>query len=167
MMNPYLIIGGLLLLIAVAFGGAQVGRKLERTAWQQKEIATAAQNQKELNDAIQAAQRQELFNQAKARKATEDHVQAINDLNQKYAAALIAVKSAGGLRVNRAAVCDSTTASNQGTSTSGSHETSAGTVELPQSTQASLFELVKRADELAEQLRALQGWIKDNGFDGP
>lgn len=164
-MNPYAIIGALVLLIAVALGGAQTGRKLERSTWQAKELATAAAAQQELASAIERAQRIQTFNEAKARKASERHEQALSDLDKKYAADLAAVRRAGGLRIPRS-TCDAAPAGEQGAGTGRSDAASAGTVKLPDRIEADLFTLTKRADELAEQLRALQGWVRDAGFYG-
>lgn len=164
MINPYAIIGGLLLLIAVALGGMQAGRKMERATWQEKALITAEENRKALAKAHDEANQKELLNQAKARKATENHVQALNDLNQKYAHALDVVQS-HGLRVSRS-ICDGTTATNQAASASGSNDAVSGTVELPAELATHLYAEAKRADELAEQLRGLQGWVKSAGFYG-
>lgn len=163
-MNPYAIIGALVLLIAVALGGAQTGRKLERGTWQAKELKTAAAATLALSDAIDKAQRIQQFNEAKARKASEAHEQALSTLAGDYERRIAAIRRAGGLRIPAPACA--ATAGEQGAGTSGSDAASAGTVKLPDRVESDLYALTKRADELAEQLRGLQGWVKDNGFYG-
>lgn len=163
--NPYAIIGGLVLLIAVALGGVQTGRKLERATWQAKEIAAAERHSLELASAISRAQRIESFNEAKARKASADHEKALSELGSKYAADLAALRAAGGLRIP-ASACGGAAPATQGASTGRPDEASAATVQLPERIESGLFALTKRADDLAEQLRALQGWVRDNGHYG-
>jgi hypothetical protein len=148
---------------AVAIGSWHTGAKLARSDCQAEKIALQQAQQKALldqvakNDAILKDQ------QAKARKASDDHEKALSDLQAKYDAAIAANRAAGGLRVPRT-VCDQPAASAQTSSASRPDEASPGTVELPQRIEDDLFALTKRADELAEQLRALQQWIKDNGL---
>lgn len=164
-MNPYTIIGGLVLLIAVALGGVQTGRKLERGTWQAKELATANAAQLALSDAIERAQRIQQFNEAKARKATEDHEKALTELSADYARRIAIIRAAGGLRISRT-VCDAPAAADKGASPGRPDAAGAATVELPQETQRRLFELAKSADELAEQLRSLQSWASETGHYG-
>jgi hypothetical protein len=165
-MNPYAIIGGLLLLIAVYFGGSHVGRKLERSNWQAEKIAL----QNAQHDALVAEMgkrgRDQKFNEAKARKATETHEKALSDLDQKYAAEIAADRRAGGLRIPANVCAGKTAGAEQTAGASGPDDASASTVQLPDRTQADLYVLIKRADELAERLRALQAWVKASGGYG-
>ena len=165
-MNPYTILGAVAIVAMAAFGGAAVGRKMERSTWQAKEIAIASAAQKELMDAVASNQRAVLFNQAKERKATADHEQALNELTQKYDASIAANRAAGGLRITRAVCGDSTTATAKAPGASGLDVAPSGVVALPEATQRDLYTLTKRADELAEQLRGLESWIVSNGFYG-
>ncbi len=166
-MNPYTILGGVLLLIAVAFGGAHVGRKLERSAWQEKEIATAAETQKQLVDEHKKYVRLQDFNEMTARKATANHEKALSDLQSKYDAGIAAVRASGGLRVARTICLDQDATTAKSTGAGRPDEASAGTIQLPERVEGDLFALTKRADDLAEQLRALQLWVKENGHYGP
>lgn len=166
MINPYAIIGGILLLIAVAFGGAHVGRKLERSTWQAKELATAAATQKDLIAAQERYVRLNNFNQATARKASADHEQAIADLTQKYDAARAAIRAAGGLRISRSVCADPHATSANGASAGRPDDASATTVALPPETERRLLELAQEADALAERMRALQAWVKASGAYG-
>jgi len=165
MINPYTIIGALVLLIAAALGGLQAGRKLERSTWQAKELATAAAANLALSSAIERAQRIQTFNEAKARKASERHEQALSTLAGDYDRRIAAIRRAGGLRIPAPACA--ATAGEQGAGASGSNAASAGTVKLSDRIENDLFAMTKRADELAEQLRGLHGWIRDNGHYGP
>jgi hypothetical protein len=165
-MNPYAIIGGLLLVIAVYFGGSQVGRKLERTTWQVKELATAAATQKALIAEHDKYVRLQNFNEATARKATADHEKAIANLTQQYDAARAAIRAAGGLRISRSVCSDPNATAANGAGAGGPDEASAATVQLPDRIESDLLALTKRADELAERLRALQEWVKESGHYG-
>lgn len=164
MISPYAIIGAIALLITVALGGAHVGRKMERSNWQAKEIATKERMALDLEIAHARIRRIQLSNEANARKATAQHEQAISDLNAKYDAARAAVRAAGGLRIP-ASICPDARA-DKGASTSRPDESPAATVALPQETERRLFDLAQQADQLSEQLRSLQGWVKTNGHYG-
>lgn len=164
-MNPYLILASLALLIAVAFGGAHVGKKLEREAWQAEKIALQATHNDALVAEIDKRGRDQKFNEAKARKATENHEKALSNLDQKYAIEIAATRRAGGLRIP-ANVCPAKAAGGEQTASAGRPDEGAATIQLPERVETDLYALTKRADEMAEQLRALQGWIVDNGFYG-
>lgn len=148
---------------AVAIGSWHTGAKLARSDCQAEKLALQQAQQKALinqvtkNDAILKDQ------QAKARKASDDHEKALSDLQAKYNTAIAANRAAGGLRISRT-VCDQPPTSPQASSAGRPDEASPGTVELPQRVEDDLYALTKRADELAEQLRSLQQWIKDNGL---
>jgi hypothetical protein len=163
-MSPYAIIGGIILAIALCLGGASVGKRLERTAWQAKELATAAATQKELVASQDRYVRLQKFNEATARKASADHEKAISDLSRQYDAARAAIRAAGGLRVSRS-ICQADGAA-QGAGAGGSDEATAATVALPPEVERRLLDLTREADELAERLRALQQWVKDSGHYG-
>ena len=164
MINPYAIIGGLVLLIAVVLGSVQTGRKLERSTWQAKEVVTLEAARVELAAAHAKNARIQSFNEANARKASAQHEQAISDLTKNYAKARADVRAAGGLRIP-ASICTAT-APPEGASTSGLNEGSPGTVALPRETESRLFDIAQQADQLSEQLRSLQGWVKASGFYG-
>ena len=164
-MNPYAIAGSLALLIAVAFGGAQTGRKLERGVWQAKEIATASAVLAETVAAQDRYVRAQKFNEATARKASTDHAQALSALTAQYDAARAAIRNAGGLRVS-SAICDPHAGTTESSGAGRLDAAGAGTVQLSDRTQDDLYALAKRADELAERLRALQGWVRASGGYG-
>ncbi|MFC0132988.1 hypothetical protein CR105_25535 [Massilia eurypsychrophila] len=163
-MNPYTIIGGIVLAIALCLGGASVGKRLERTAWQAKELATAAAAQKEMAAAQDRYVRLQKFNEATARKASADHEKAIATLSQQYDAARAAIRAAGGLRVPRA-ICQ-TNGAVEGPGAGRFDDAATATVKLPDRVTEDLLNLTKRADELAERLRALQAWVRAAGHYG-
>lgn len=165
-MNPYTILGGVLLLIAVAFGGASVGRKLERQKWQEKELATAAATQDLLVAEHKKYIRLQDFNEMTARKASENHAKALSELKTKYDVSIAAVRAAGGLRISRTICLDNNAATAEAASPGRPDEASAETVKLPDRVEDDLYKLTLRADELAEQLRGLQEWVKANGLYG-
>lgn len=156
-MTPYTIIAGIVLLIAVGLGGVQTGRKLEREEWQRKELIAAKAHAVALEEAHTKYVRAQKFNEEKARKASKDHEKAISDLGKQYATALDAIRADGGLRIP--SPCNGT----EGPGASGPNESRPGTVKLPDRIESDLFKMTERADKLAEQLRALQNWIKENG----
>jgi hypothetical protein len=166
MINPYAIVGGLLLAIALYFSGQHVGRKLERSTWQAKELATAAATTAELQAAQAKYIRAQSFNEATARKASADYANSLAVLTQKYDAARAAIAAAGGLRVSRSICAGADAAATQTTGAGRPDGGAAGTVALPDETQRRLFELTAEADALADRLRALQGWIVANGMYG-
>lgn len=161
MINPWAIVGALALLLSVAFGGAVAGRKIERSTWQEKEIKTAAAANKTLADAIANAQRIQQTQDATARKVISTYENELISVNKKYS---VAVKR-GGLRVP-ATICPSNPLPATGASPIESDDAGAATVELPNGITENLFSEARRADELAEQLRGLQNWIKSAGYYG-
>lgn len=164
MINPYAIIGGLVLLIAVVLTSVQTGRKLERSTWQAKEAVTLEAARVELAAAHAKNARIQSFNEANARKASAQHEQAISDLTKTYAKARADVRAAGGLRIP-ASICPGS-GSPESASTSGLNESTPATVPLSDRITDNLLELTYKADQVAEQLRALQGWVKSNGHYG-
>lgn len=164
MINPYAIIGGLVLLIAVVLGSIQTGRKLERSTWQAKEAVTLEAARVELAAAHAKNARIQSFNEANAREASAQHEQAISDLTKNYAKARADVRAAGGLRIP-ASICTSS-GSTEGTGTSGFNEGSPTSVPLPDRIADNLLELTYKADQVVEQLRSLQFWVKANGHYG-
>lgn len=165
-MSPYAIAAGLLLVIAVYFGGSHVGRKLERSNWQAKEIATAAATQKDLIAAQDRYVRLQNFNQATARKASADHEQAIAALTAQYNAARTAIRAAGGLRVSRSICAGPHATAAESPGAGRPDDAGAATVALSPETERRLLDLSAEADALAERLRALQSWVKASGGYG-
>lgn len=120
-----------------------------------------------LNQAIKNADTQQAINEENARRASNGYQTAVETIQSQSAAALLAARRAGGLRIS-AAVCGSNrpATSIQAPSPSGPDGPGAGTVELPDAVTERLYALAQRADTLAEQLRGLQSWVRLNGFYG-
>lgn len=183
MINPYTILGGLLLLIATALGGAHFGAKLEREEWQRKEIVTLAKAADDLQKEFVRYERMVKFNEAKSVKAANDHEKIIQDLKGQHAAAVADSRRTGGLRIPRSTCTrqDSGTAAAPSAVEPDGSAASAGlahagadgsvqedtSVRLPPQLENDLFDIAEDADKLAEQLRSLQKWVRDNGLYGP
>lgn len=188
-MNPYTILGGVLLLVAVAFGGAHVGKKLEREAWQAKEIATLNKHNEAIAAEFKRYERMVKFNNAKTVKAADDHAKEIIAQKSSHDAAVARERAAGGLRIARsactvktpgAAASASALKSDGASPATGAFPRPAGegvqvvddqtvhdSIRLPETIETDLFNLVEDADKLATQLRNLQKWIRDNALFGP
>jgi hypothetical protein len=169
-MNPQALLAGALgatlLAIASFFGGMHLGDQAATARWGKEKTKLQADQNALLLAEIDKRHADQLANDAKTRKASHDYEDALAAKDRDYAVSLAAVKHAGGLRIP-ATVCPATAApGTQAAGASRPDEAGPGTVELPERTQQRLFSLTDRADSLAEQLRALQGWIRDNGFYG-
>jgi hypothetical protein len=167
MPNPWIAIAAVLTCIACYFGGMHIGAKTERADWQHEKLTMQEDQRIALLEEVNKRDRDRLFNETKARKATENHEKALAEVTEKYAADVADLKRRGGLRIP-ASICAARPAAAAGQAASAGRpdEGSAETVQLPERIEDGLFKLSKRADDLAEQLRALQGWIRANGFYG-
>jgi len=183
-MNPYTIIGALLLLIVTALGGAHIGKKLEREKWQAEKIEMQSKQVAELATEFNRYERMVNFNNAKARKASEDHAKELAAQKTAHAATVARTRAAGGLRIDRAACAAKDPAAAQGPgagrpdgraagaepppgSADRNLQAEVGSIRLPTEVENDLFDLVEDADKLATQLRNLQKWVRDNGHYGP
>lgn len=151
-MNPYAIIAGLAVAIGLTLGGVQVGRKLERTAWQAKEIkilaAAGAARDKSVvdNEALRRSYAAEM------RVASENHANEIAALNARHAA-----DQSKRVRVP-AAFCQPASTANtasQGASTRGVEQTPADAWFLPDAFAGDLRRLVHDADVQLADYRQL------------
>lgn len=79
----------------------------------------------------------------------------LSDLDRKY-------RNVGGLRVSKT-VCSSNGAATVAESAAGNNE--AESVRLPANVERSLYDIVRKADEVNAQLSACQGWIRANKMD--
>lgn len=183
MINPYAIIGALLLLIVTALGGAHIGKKLEREKWQAEKIQMQAEHTKAIEAEFDRYARMVKFNDAKARKASEDHAKELDAQKTAHVATVARTRAAGGLRIDRAACAAKDAATSQGSGTGRPDGSAAGaepppgspdrnlqaevgSIRLPTEVENDLFDLVEDADKLATQLRNLQKWVRDNGHYG-
>ncbi len=182
-MNPYTIIGALLLLIATALGGAHIGKKLERQEWQNKKIVSLEKYNADLATEFNRYDRMVKFNEAQARKASADYAKALAAQEATHDEVVARKRAAGGLRIDRATCATKDAATTEGPSASrpdgsGSRASlfpesadrhlpeEVATIRLPTDVENDLFDLAEDADKLATQLRMLQKWVKDNGHYG-
>lgn len=164
--NPTMILAAVLLLIATLLGGASLGMKYERQKWQAEKIELEEAKARELQTEFTRYARAHKFNEEKARKATETHEKALADLGAKHLADVAAIKRAGGLRIPANVCPRQNTGTAEASGPRGFDESAAASIRLPTAIEDDLFGIVHDADKLSEQLRALQGWIRDNGFYG-
>lgn len=182
--NPWHILGVIALLALTAFTSASIATRLANAKWQEKELVTARAHSEALQKEYAARKREQDFNQAKARKASENHEKAVAAVHAAYA-----VRPDGGLRIPARTCTPARPAvGREAAGASGPDAPGAAGQQLPRRTdqgfldleptglaterlpthiENGLFSLTLRADELAEQLRALQGWVRSHGFYGP
>lgn len=166
-MNPYTIIAALALLIATALGGAHVGKKLERQAWQAKEIQTLQAHNLAIAAQLVRYDTDIQAQQTKARKASENYEKALSTLDEKHRSIVADIQRRGGLRIAAPASCRPKAAGTaESPGASGPDEEDAGTIRLPATVERDLFALAHSADKIVEQCRALQDWVRDNGHYG-
>ena len=167
-MNPYAILGGLVLLIAAYFGGEYRGAKIERAEWQKEKIAMEAVHKEQIKSDFRQYAADVATHQHQARKASETYEKALAVQDQKHRTIVADIRRAGGLRIPAPASCrQGPAAAGEAASAGGLDEGPAGSVRLPLEVEANLFGLAGDADKVSEQLRALQGWVRANGFYGP
>lgn len=98
-------------------------------------------------------------------QVSEDHQKALDEIQKKHDADLAAVRASGGLRLPRS-VCNPAVTRTEAPGDSGHHEDLADTIQLPDTITDNLFSEAKRADEVTEQARACQNWIRMNSLYG-
>lgn len=162
-MNPYAIIAGLVVSIGLTLGGVQVGRKLERTAWQAKEIRTMADNAAARNKLIADNEALRQKYAADMKVASENHAKEIDAINVRHAADL-----SKRVRVP-ASFCTqrSTDPAGQGASAGSTEQDPAAGQFLPDAFASDLRQLAADADEQVADLRQLVAATKSAGcFEG-
>jgi TolA-binding protein len=168
-------LAALVALIAAGIGihvhGVSQGKKIERAEWQDKEIQRQQAQNKLLIRHAEDMARTQLENDTKNRKVSDDYENRMAVLRQGRDSAR-ATRDAdpdGGLRIS-AAVCNPVAAGTETAGTSKRDEAAPGTISLPVTLENDLWHLVDDADtahdEITEQARALQNWIKTHGFYG-
>lgn len=168
MLNPWALFGGLLILIATAFGGAHVGKKLEREAWQAerlqlvaKQSADTAKKAREYADDI-ADQR------TKERKAAQSYETALDSLDKAYRVRIADSDRRGGLRIAvPKSQCAGPAKAGEAAGPQLADEEATTLVRLPGDVERNLFALAASADKVVAQCQALQDWVIDNGLYGP
>ena len=126
------------------------------------EISARTLHDKVIKDIIDAQNKTNLKN-------AYDHEIALQKVNDDLSAARAESKRLGGLLITiPTPTCkgDYVGAGTQTASTSQRDEKSTTTIALPEPIEAGLWSIVGEADQVTEQLRSCQAWIKDNGFYG-
>lgn len=176
-MNPYAILSGVLLLIAVAFGGYhkghQIGSAEIQTKWDASKLAQSEAN----NQAIQAAVAKIDAAQKLDIKQTQKVIANYEtDIKTKDAAITAARRDADRERlritVDKSSVCarPPEAAETAGTiAVNGSRE--AATIDLPPEIEKGLRDIAEDADrQIADRdakLAGLRAWVRSHGFYGP
>jgi len=180
-MNPYALVGGLLLLIATYFGGQYQGGKIAdaknavvvqslKDAASARELSLQKGYTESLAREIQDREDERETAQKITDKVILDHEKAITTLKQQAAAIVAAKRAAGGLRIPAPASCaavEAIAAQGEAAGASQLDGASAGTIRLPERIEQDLFELMIEADAVVEGCRSLQKWVRANGFYGP
>lgn len=168
-----LALGGFILLLLGAWYiydlGVNDGTMKERGVWngkevqrKQAELALTLKHNAEMDALALKHQRIE-------RETSEEHEKQLAVLRVERNAARADADRRGGLRIPapNCAGASRTETSSQAASPSGRDEAFAGTIRLPKAIENDLWSIVDDADEIVEQARACQAWIRKSGFYGP
>jgi hypothetical protein len=150
MINPYAIIGALLVLIGTAFGGMHIGKTMEREVWLAKEKKTTELVLAERDRLIakNESDRQAYIKQAK--QASDDHEKELEAINTEHAA-VVAVR----VRVPSTFLRPANPAGKDaGAGTVGPD--TAGAQFLPEAFTGTLRQLAADADKAVADLRQLE-----------
>lgn len=167
-MNPWLLmakIGAVGVFMVVVFAtGHRSGAKAVQRDWDASRLQIAQDQNRLLQENAQkiadVVEKQKETNLTVA----QDHERALLEIRTKYDADIAAARAAGGLRLPRS-VCSASTGA-QTTSPGERDADTSGTVKLPDQVEAELFSEARRADEIVEQARSCQNWIRLNQFYG-
>lgn len=169
-LDPRIYIVAAALFVLTAFGsyiaGRSDGKDIERVEWQKEKLSLLRGTQ-QLMQAQLIENAGELDKQRKLTKRTSDEYEIkIASLDAKYAAA-----RNGGLRLPTTACSRYDDAKATATSAGKLDEAAAfnivsdaTTERIPAVIEDRLFALAKNADQLSEQLSALQKWIRESGL---
>lgn len=161
--------GAVLLLIAALMGihahGDRQGTNAERVKWQKIELArAAAEAMLVAQHGLAMAKKQRDFDAINL-KVSEDHETELYELRLARDADRAAADRAGGLRIP-GAVCNKPAAPALAASERGRDEDTAASIRLPRQVENDLWAIVNDADEIVEQARSCQVWIRKHGFYG-
>lgn len=171
-MNPWVILGGFLLLIAVAFGAQKRGDSIAdarvRAEWNLDKLASEKAGKEAILKAVAANQAAHDLDIKQKAKVIANYETTIDTKNAQISAAR-ADADKRKLRINRAAVCNQLAATVEAAgSIRIDAEGEAATVELPAEIAKSLRDITEDADrEIARKdakIEALQQWAIDKGF---
>lgn len=165
-------LGAVIVLLMAGFGihrhGVTQGKTLERAVWLNVDaLRKDAQLKLVLaHDADMAAERAKNF--SNNLKVSEDHEASLTKLRADRAADRSDADRRGGLRIPApSARCDRPVAGPEATGDSRRDEAPPATVRLPPAIENDLWAITDDADEVVEQARACQAWIRKHGFYGP
>ncbi len=149
-MNPYTIIAGLLLAVGLFGAGVHTGKKLERSGWQAKEIATKEATAVEHARLLAA-------NETLRDKFTLDMKKASTDHENEIAANNVRLRADSNKRVPvSAAFCKSTAGkASEGTSAGSTQQADTGAGHLPDTFARDLRQLASDADQVTADLRQM------------
>ena len=159
-------IGAVGLFLALVYAvGHKMGAKAVQRDWDSSKLQMAQDQTRLLQENAQkiadVVEKQKETNLA----VSQDHERALLEIRTKYDADIAAARASGGLRLPRS-VCTTTTGA-KAASGGGSDETATATIVLPATITDDLFDFARQADEVTEQARACQNWIRANQFYGP
>lgn len=157
MMNPYVIIAGILVVLGLCFGSLKTGEKLERATWQAAEIKAAAAAKADHDKLVQANEDQRTAFDTQTKKASEDHAKETAAVTAKFHAD-------AGKRV-RVSFCDAATVPtnnpSQGSGTGSPSQATPPAQFLPDTFAGALRQLAADADSQVADLRQLVTASKD------
>lgn len=156
------------IVLLVAFGWLRAHYIAEGAAPAEKALVDYKAQVKAASDAVVAAAEKHNVEVKAAQDAhniqvENDHAQAVTKITAERDDARSRVNTAGGLRI-KGAICNFGAIGTQAGSPAGDYDAATGTVLLPQSLTDDLLDRASQADQLSEQVRALEEWITLNGF---
>lgn len=97
-MNPWVLLGGVLALIAAAFGGYHFGHRTEKTTCERDSLRVENTAQRSVLDFLQEARAQEIASQAATNRIADAYEKGKTDA-QAHADSVVAGLRAGNLRL--------------------------------------------------------------------
>lgn len=170
-LDPRVYIAAALLVLVTSAGsyfyGRHDGSAVERAAWQKEKLTLVSDSQKLIATAIADNEKTLSTQRALAQRTSDEYQSKIVAIDDKYRAARVT----GGLRIPvttcRSADAIKAVATGAGRldeSTAKGLVSGEATERIPSLTEDRLYELAKDADALAEQLTALQSWVRNSGL---
>lgn len=160
-----MVIAAILAIWAYGLHEYEAGQNAERVIWQAKDAARNEAEKKLILEHQSAIQKLKDEQDQLNVKVANDHETALSQLRKNAAASSARLSAAGGLRVSRA-ICDGLAPGTQAGSDREHDAYLARTVQLPESIDRNLQSEADRADEIVEQARECQNWVRAHGFYG-